>query len=60
MVYALVSQLIEVIGVSGKDIILSDPSRFVGGPIVEKIRSNPSSQFQNVIVEVNNASGLQG
>ena len=60
MVYALVSQLIDVLGVSGKDIILSDPSRFVGGPIVEKIRANPSPEFQDVIIEVNNASGLQG
>jgi len=60
MVYALVSQLIEVFGVSGKDIILSDPSRFIGGPIVDKIRANPSPEFQDVIIEVNNASGLKG
>lgn len=60
MVYALVSQLIEVNGVSGKDIILSDPSRFIGAPIVDKIRANPSAEFQDVIIEVNNASGLKG
>lgn len=60
MVYALVSQLIETLGVSGKDIMLSDPSRFIGGPIVDKIRANPSPEFQDVIIEVSNASGLKG
>lgn len=60
MVYALISQLIEVAGVSGKDIVLADPSRFIGAPIVDKIRANPSSEFQDVIIEVNNASGLAG
>lgn len=60
MVYALVSQLIEVAGVSGKDIILTDPSRFIGSPIVDKIRANPSPEFQDVVIEVNNASGLKG
>ncbi len=60
MVYALVSQLIEVAGVSGKDIILADPSRFIGAEIVDKIRANPSPEFQNVIIEVNDALGLKG
>ncbi len=60
MVYALISQLIEVVGVSGKDLILSDPSRFIGAQIVEKIRANPSPEFQDVIIEVNNASELKG
>lgn len=60
MVYALISQLIDVYGVSGKDIILSDPSRFIGAPIVDKIRANPSPEFQDVIIEVNNALGLKG
>lgn len=60
MVYALVSQLIEVAGVAGKDIILSDPSRFIGAAIVDKIRANPSPEFQDVIIEVNKASGLKG
>jgi len=60
MVYALVAELIEDAGVSGKDIMLSDPSRFIGGPIVEKIRANPSPEFQDVLFEVGNASGLKG
>lgn len=60
MVYALVSQLIEVAGVRGADIMLTDPSRYIGGSIVDKIRANPSPEFQDVIIEVNNASGLKG
>ena len=60
MVYALIAQLIEVSGISGKDIILSDPSRFIGAPIVDKIRANPSQEFQDVIIEVSNASGIKG
>jgi hypothetical protein len=60
MVYALVSQLIEVAGVRGEDITLTDPSRFIGGPIVDKIRANPSPEFQKVMIEVNNSSGLKG
>lgn len=60
MVYALVSQLIEVVGVPGEDIILTDPSRFIGHEIVDKIRANPSPEFNKVIIEVNNASGLKG
>jgi len=60
MVYALVAQLIEDAGVRGEDIILTDPSRFIGHEIVDKIRANPSPEFKKVIIEVNNASGLQG
>jgi len=60
MVYALVSQLIEVAGVPGEDIMLTDPSRFIGHEIVDKIRANSSPEFKKVIIEVNNASGLKG
>jgi len=60
MVYALVSQLINVVGVAGKDIVLSDPSRFIGTQIVDKVRANPSSDFQDVIIEVNDAHDLKG
>lgn len=60
MVYALVAQLIEVAGVRGQDIILTDPSRFIGHEIVDKIRANPSPEFSNVVIEVNDASGLKG
>jgi hypothetical protein len=60
MVYALISQLIEVAGVHGEDIILTDPSRFIGHEIVDKIRANPSPEFNKVVIEVNNSSGLKG
>lgn len=60
MVYALVAQLIDVAGVRGQDIILTDPSRFIGHEIVDKIRANPSPEFSKVVIEVNNAAGLIG
>jgi uncharacterized protein (DUF362 family) len=60
MVYALVSQLIEEVGVHGEDIILTDPSRFIGHEIVDKIRANPSPEYSKVVIEVNNSSGLKG
>ncbi|MCU0288679.1 MAG: hypothetical protein MUF15_20080 [Acidobacteria bacterium] len=47
-VYALVSQLIDVVGVSGNDITIFDGSRFIGNPIYDKIRSNPDAEYQKV------------
>jgi hypothetical protein len=60
MLYALIEQLIEVAGVSGSDIIVSDPSRFITSPIYNKIRSNPSPQFQAVTFEQKKAADLPG
>jgi hypothetical protein len=51
VVNALVRQLIENAGVPGDAIILSDPSRFVGEPTYNKIRSNPGPQYQRVMFE---------
>jgi hypothetical protein len=48
LVYSLVSQLINVVGVAGSDITIADPSRYVGDPIYNKIRSNPGPDFQDV------------
>lgn len=47
-IYALVSQLIEVVGISGNDITIFDGSRFIGNPVYNKIRSNPSPEYQKV------------
>lgn len=47
-VYALVSQLIDVVGVSGNDITIFDGSRFIGNPVYNKIRSNPGAEYQKV------------
>ncbi|MGC9327126.1 MAG: DUF362 domain-containing protein [Candidatus Hinthialibacter sp.] len=49
VVYTLVKQLIEQAGVRGEDIILTDPSRHIGDPIYDKIRSNPHKDFQQVV-----------
>jgi hypothetical protein len=48
VVYALVSQLVETVGVNGSDITLAEPSRYIGDPIYNKIRSNPNQHFQAV------------
>jgi uncharacterized protein (DUF362 family) len=48
MVYALVSELIEVAGVRGQNITVYDASRVIGEPIVRKIRANQSADFQAV------------
>lgn len=49
-VLALVTQLIEVAGVRGEDILIYDVtgSRNVGEPISSRIRSNTNPQFQKV------------
>ncbi len=60
MVYALISQLIEVAGVAGEDILLTDPSRFMNKPLVDKIRSNSSTDFQNVGFEEKTPRGEKG
>jgi len=48
MLNSLVKELIEVAGVRGEDIIIADPSRYIVGPLYEKIRSNPSEEYQKV------------
>ena len=49
-ILALVTQLIEVAGVRGEDILVYDAtgSRNVGEPIFERVRSNTNPQFQKV------------
>jgi hypothetical protein len=47
-IYALVSQLIDVVGVSGEDITIAEPSQLIGNPIYHKIRSNPGAEYQKV------------
>ena len=48
LIYSLVSQLIENVGVSGSDITIAEPSRYIGDPIYNKIRSNPNQNYQDV------------
>jgi len=53
VVYSLVNQLINKAGVPGSAITLFDATRSIGDPIYNKIRSNPSPDFQNVRFVVN-------
>jgi hypothetical protein len=48
VVAALVTQLIEIAGVRGHDILIYDASRNVGQPIFGRIRANSHPQFQAV------------
>ncbi|MFC1762138.1 DUF362 domain-containing protein [Planctomycetota bacterium] len=48
MVNSMVKHLIEVAGVDGEDIIIADPTRYFTGPIYDKIRSNPSSEYREI------------
>jgi hypothetical protein len=48
VVYALVYQLIKVAGVPGQDITIYDASRYIGDPIVSKLRADPDPEFQAV------------
>lgn len=48
VVYSVVSQLIDVVGVSGDDIIIAEPSQLIGAPIYDKIRSNSNPEYKKV------------
>ena len=47
-VYALVAQLIDVVGVAGNDITIAEPSQLIGNPIYNKIRAHPGAEYQKV------------
>jgi hypothetical protein len=47
-VYALVNQLINVVGVNGEDITIADSSRTIGDPLYNKIHENKNPEFQAV------------
>ncbi|MBN2592166.1 MAG: DUF362 domain-containing protein [Sedimentisphaerales bacterium] len=59
VVCSLVEQLINNAGVPGSAITLFDASRSIGDPIYNKIRSNPSPDFQNIrfVVSPDRAGG---
>jgi len=60
MIYALVTQLIEVAGVHGSDIVIADPSRYISEIIYNKIRSNPSPEYKQITFEQKEAANLTG
>lgn len=48
VIYSVVEQLIDVVGVPGSAITIYDASRYIGNPIYNKVRGNPDADFQNV------------
>ncbi len=48
VIYSVLEQLINVVGVSGSAITIYDASRYIGDPIYDKVRSNPDSDFQSI------------
>lgn len=60
MLNSLVKQLVNVAGVPGENIIISDPSRYINGLLVDKIRTNMSKEFSNIIFEVKDGQNLAG
>jgi hypothetical protein len=58
MLNALIRQLIDVVGVRGEDIVITDPSRFIGPELYNRIRDNKSPEYSNVIFEENKGRDL--
>ena len=53
LLYAVVDQLINVVGVPGSAITIYDASRYIGDPLYNKIRNNLNPNFQSVRFVVN-------
>ncbi len=60
VVYSVVGQLIEVVGVPGSAITIYDASRYIGDPIYDKIRSNPDGDYQAVRFVVKASKATNG
>ncbi|MHC4631940.1 MAG: right-handed parallel beta-helix repeat-containing protein, partial [Planctomycetota bacterium] len=57
LIYSVLDQLINVVGVPGSAITIYDASRYIGDPIYNKVKSNPDPDFQDVtfVVKPNRA-----
>lgn len=57
VIYSVLDQLINVVGVPGSAITIYDASRYIGDPIFDKVRSNHDPNFQDVtfVVKLNRA-----
>ena len=60
VIYSVLHQLINVVGVPGSAITVYDASRYIGDPIFDKVRSNPDPNFQNVIFVVKSTRAGNG
>ena len=57
---ALITQLIEVVGVAGADITIYDASRCVGQPVMDQIRGNEGQDYQDVNFVINPEQPAEG
>ncbi|NIP25277.1 MAG: DUF362 domain-containing protein [Phycisphaerae bacterium] len=48
VIYSVLDQLINVVGVSGSAITIYDASRYIGDPIYNKIKNDPNPSFRQV------------
>lgn len=48
VIYSVLNQLINVVGVPGHLITIYDASRYIGNPIYNKVSSNADPNFQNI------------
>jgi len=60
VLYSVLKQLIDVVGVPGASITVYDASRCIGDPLYNKIRSNTSADFQQVRFVVNPEQARSG
>ncbi len=60
VIYSLLKQLINVVGVPGSAITIYDASRYIGNPIYNKVRNNPDPNFQAVSFVVRNNLAASG
>jgi len=58
VIYALLDQLVNVVGVPGSAITIYDAARYIGDPIYNKVRSNPN--FQSITFVVKNTLAGNG
>jgi len=60
VIYSVLDQLINVVGVPGSAITVYDASRYIGDPIFDKIRGNPDPNFQNITFVVKSTRAGNG
>ena len=60
VIYSVLDQLINVVGVPGSAITVYDASRYIGDPIFDKVRSNPDPNFQDVTFVVKSTRAGNG
>jgi parallel beta-helix repeat protein len=60
VIYSVLNQLINIVGIPGSSITIYDASRYIGDPIFDKIRSNPEADFQNIKFVVSSGRARNG